>query len=190
MGLAAFGSLAAIRGLMPGVLGLAFGRRIFTLDLLALGPGRCSEFFDPKARVTPRPIIRRGKSGHHRAGCCASCKARAGAAFQSAVTDSVTENIPPGSTRRKVSSLRVRVKRWGKSPPRQRRRWRHEKPRLVQGKIGDWAARPIVAGMPHPPSLAQASFGGHGPSQDERERNNDRTLRKRGEQNPAYRPQS
>ncbi len=50
-------------------------------------------------------------------------------------------------------SFRVRVKRWGKSPPRQRRRWRHEKPLPVQGKIGGWTARPIATGMPHPPAL-------------------------------------
>ena len=35
---------------------LAFTGEIFTFRPLALGPGRCSEFFDPKARVTPRPI--------------------------------------------------------------------------------------------------------------------------------------
>jgi len=64
----------------------------------ALGPGRRSKFFDPKARVTPRPIeVWRGKSGHHRAGCCTSLTASAGTAFQGAVTDSVTENIPPGT---------------------------------------------------------------------------------------------
>ncbi len=53
-------------------------------------------------------------------------------------------------------SLKVRVKRWGKSPPRRRRRRRHEKPRPVQGKIGGWAARPIATGMPHPPSLRES----------------------------------
>ena len=52
-------------------------------------------------------------------------------------------------------SLRVRVKRWGKSPPRQRRRWRHEKPLPVQGKIGGWTARPIATGMPHPSPLTR-----------------------------------
>lgn len=51
---------------------------------------------------------------------------------------------------------RARVKRWGKSPPRQRRRWRHEKPRPVQGKIGGWTARPIATGMPHPASPCEA----------------------------------
>ena len=30
----------------------------------------------------------------------------------------------------------VRVKRWGKSPPRQQQCWRHGKPRAVQGQIG------------------------------------------------------
>jgi len=58
----------------------------------------------------------------------------------------------------------VRVKRWGKSPPRRRQRRRHDKPLPVQGKIGGWAARPIATGMPHPPALAGASAraeGGH-----------------------------
>jgi hypothetical protein len=64
---------------------------------LALGPGRRSKFFDPKARVTPCSIeVWRGKSGHRRAGCCASLKASAGAAAQAAATESVTENRPPG----------------------------------------------------------------------------------------------
>jgi len=86
-------------------------------------------------------------------------------------------------------SPRARVKRWGKSPPRRRRRRRHEKPHPVQGKIGGWVARPSATGMPHPPSLAQASFGGQ-------------VFREAGvremtteappgvEQNPAYRPQN
>src|SRR3954471_11604830 len=63
---------------------------------LALGPDRRSRFFDPKVRVMPRRLLTwRGKSGHRRAGCCASCKASAGVAHQSAATESVTENIPP-----------------------------------------------------------------------------------------------
>ena len=62
---------------------------------LALGPGRRSEFFDPKARVRPRPMeVRRGKSGHRRAGCRTSLTASAGATRQGVATDSVTENIP------------------------------------------------------------------------------------------------
>jgi hypothetical protein len=60
----------------------------------ALGPDRRSEFFDPKARLTPRPFleIRRGKSGHRRAGCRTSFTASVGGARQGASTDSVTEN--------------------------------------------------------------------------------------------------
>ena len=132
--------------------------------VLALGPGRRSEFFDPKVRVMPRPIeVRRGKSGHRRAGCRASFTASAGATFQGVATDSVTENIPPVrfAARRRA---RARVKRWGKSPPRRRRRRRHEKPLPVQGKIGGWAARPIATGMPHPaaPRAAWRKPGGAG----------------------------
>ncbi len=67
------------------------------LPSLALGLGCRSRFFDPKARLNSTSAVTwRGKSGHHRAGCCASRKASAGAAVQAAVTDSVTENIPPG----------------------------------------------------------------------------------------------
>ena len=133
------------------------------LSSLALGPGCRSRFFDPKARLTAAPVATwRGKSGHHRAGCCASRKASAGAAGQAAATDSVTENIPPFDRLRacpeqaaQAARRRARVKRWGKSPPRPPRGGRHEKPLLVQDKIGDWAARPIVSGMSHPPSLAR-----------------------------------
>ena len=48
----------------------------------------------------------------------------------------------------------VRVKRWGKSPPRRQRCRRQGKPNPVQDKIGDWTARPRVPGMSHPPALA------------------------------------
>lgn len=121
--------------------------------ILVLGPDSRSEFFDPKARVMPR----RPEFGEESPDTIGQDAARgqpsAGTAFQGVVTDSVTENIPPRSTRRKAGSIRVRVKRWGKSPPRRARAGRHEKPLPVQGKIGDWAARPIVSGMPHPASL-------------------------------------
>lgn len=43
----------------------------------------------------------------------------------------------------------VRVKRWGKSPPRRQQCRRHEKPSRVQGKIGDGVARSFVPGMSH-----------------------------------------
>jgi hypothetical protein len=101
---------------------------------LASGPGRCSAFFDPKVRGNPRPIVtRRGKSGHHRAGCRASFTASAGGMRQGMLTDSVTENRPPlerrgtraggGGAIPRPATLSLdpppaRVKRWGKSPPR------------------------------------------------------------------------
>ena len=153
-----------IRALRPvradGLLGVLNGacgraRRRGKVAPLALGPGRRSKFFDPKARVTPRPIeVWRGKSGHRRAGCCTSRKASAGAAGQAAATDSVTENKPPGGP---SEPARARVKRWGKSPPRPPRGGRHEKPLPVQDKIGDWAARPIVSGMSHPSVAARSA---------------------------------
>ena len=145
---------------------------------LALGPGRRSKFFDPKARVTPRPIeVWRGKSGHRRAGCCPSRKARAGAAGQAAATESVTENKPPGGP---LGGRQARVKRWGKSPPRPPRGGRHEKPLPVQDKIGDWTARPIVSGMSHPSAaerLRRAEGGRAGPKG--RERNDGRSAERR-----------
>ena len=155
---------------------------------LALGPGRRSEFFDPKVWGNPRPIeVRRGKSGHRRAGCHARFTASVGGARQGASTESVTENrqlLKIGKPNRTGM-----VKRWGKSPPRRRRRRRHEKPLPVQGKIGGWAARPIATGMLQPASLAQASSAGQVRRKAElREMTTE--APQGAEQNPAYRPQS
>ena len=160
---------------------------------MASGPGRCSEFFDPKVRGNPPPIaILRGKSGHHRAGCRASFTASAGGTLQGGSTDSVTENIPPDeSSRFEVGveeqsllpglvpdSCPARVKRWSKSPPRFARAGRHEKPHPVQGKIGGWTARPIATGMLHPPALFGATEGETGASPFER--NDDRSTARCG----------
>ena len=57
-------------------------------------------------------------------------------------TDSATENKPP-ALKSQISNLgfqRVRVKRWGKSPPLQAQARRHGKPHRVQGQIGDRGA--------------------------------------------------
>ncbi len=128
---------------------LAFARGIFTFFPLALGLGRCSEFFDPKARVTPRPITSerkvrtpQGRTLRQLQGERRRRVSRRGDG-QCHRKQTARSEPPQGG------SVGVRVKRWGKSPPRQRRRWWQEKPRLVQGKIGGWAARPIAAGMPH-----------------------------------------
>jgi hypothetical protein len=48
-------------------------------------------------------------------------------------TDSATEKIPPRATG-------VRVKRWGKSPPREAQATRHGKPHPVQDQIGNRGA--------------------------------------------------
>ncbi len=58
--------------------------------------------------------------------------------------ESATENIPPRGRRG------ARVKRWGKSPPLDRRRARHGKPRAEQGQIGE----------PTGPTPGSASDGG------------------------------
>ena len=88
---------------------------------------------------------------------------------------------------RRAGNRAVRVKRWGKSPPRPSRDGWQDKPLPVQGKIGGWVARPIAAGMSHPivgqvPDVGLARKGV--------EINDGRIPRKREAQNPAYRPQS
>jgi len=84
----------------------------------------------------------------------------------------------------------ARVKRWGKSPPRRRQRRRHEKPLPVQGKIGGWTARPIATGMLHSPASAQAGEGGRARRKAGLREMTAEPRPVRGEQNPAYRPQS
>ena len=74
-------------------------------------------------------------------------------------TESATENILPAACGCAVS-LPVRVKRWGKSPPRRRQRRRHGKPRQEQSRaaggrpVQEWnsslrvgcKSRPVTAG--------------------------------------------
>ena len=68
----------------------------------------------------------------------------------------------PQKTDRPPGNRRARVKRWVKSPPRLPRGRRQGKPGSVQGKIGDRAARPSIAGMSHlrGPFRAQARGAG------------------------------
>lgn len=132
-----------------------------TLGVLALGPGRRSEFFDPKVRAKPAPVLEsserkvrtpQGRMPHelHR-----KCGRRA-----SRRVDGQCHRKQVALLRSAKAELRrVIVKRWSKSPPRRRRRRRHEKPLPVQGKIGGWAARPIATGMPHPPMLLRSCGG-------------------------------
>ena len=88
---------------------------------------------------------------------------------------------------RRAGNRAVRVKRWGKSPPRSPRGGWQDKPLPVQGKIGGWVARPIAAGMSH-------SIAGQVPGVELARKgveiNDCRIPRKREAQNPAYRPQS
>ena len=85
-----------------------------------------------------------GKSGLRRA---ARLVTPGGWAGDGTATDSATENIPPAmatsvigrrqNLRRIYNCCRsVRVKRWGKSPPRRQQCLRHGKPRAVQDQIG------------------------------------------------------
>ncbi len=79
--------------------------------------------------AAPLPVrwYGRGKSELHGAGCWVTPR-------RGNPKESATENRPPaGET---TVSLRARVKRRGKSPPRSRRRERHGKPHPEQGQIG------------------------------------------------------
>jgi hypothetical protein len=75
-----------------------------------------------------------GKSGLRKAGYWLTARRLIG---DDESTDSATENIPPVFRK----ELPVRVKRWGKSPPRFRRRRWHGKPYLEQGQIGGRPSR-------------------------------------------------
>ena len=57
-------------------------------------------------------------------------------------TDSATETQTARLQRQSMTAgaVRVRVKRWGKSPPLQAQARRHGKPHRVQGQIGDRGA--------------------------------------------------
>jgi hypothetical protein len=106
-----------------------------------------------------------GKSGHRGLRCSKVGDQRAtrlvtpgGWIREDPATESATENKPPvrkarwaahlsGRPKEKpwvcvlqdgapASAAQVRVKRWGKSPPRRERLRRHGKPRVVQGQIG------------------------------------------------------
>ena len=146
---------------------------------LALGPGRRSKFFDPKARVTPRPIeVWRGKSGHRRAGCCTSRTASAGVAVQAAATDSVTENIPPAGS---PGNRQVRVKRWGKSPPRPAARRAARKTPSGARQNRRLGGPSISLGYVAPvrPARFRRAQGGRARSKG-RERNDDRSAARRG----------
>ena len=66
-----------------------------------------------------------GKSGLRRAGCRVT-------PGEGNLEESATENAKPPES----FAPRVRVKRWGKSPPRERQRKRHGKPHREQDQIG------------------------------------------------------
>ena len=165
-----------------------------TLGVLALGPGRRSEFFDPKVRAKPAPVLEsserkvrtpQGRMPHelHR-----KCGRRA-----SRRVDGQCHRKQVALLRSAKAELRrVIVKRWSKSPPRRRRRRRHEKPLPVQGKIGGWAARPIATGMLHPPSLRRSApeLRRTSPPRGGFERNDDRSVARRGTESglPAPKP--
>ena len=81
--------------------------------------------------------VGRGKSEHQRARCrvtrARSARIHAGGMSQGVSTESATEN----QTARASQEARVRVKRCGKSAPREAQATRHGKPHRVQGQIGN-----------------------------------------------------
>ena len=79
--------------------------------------------------------LRRGKSGHHRAGF----PAKAGGTRIKA-----SSRLVPQKTYRLLRE--ARVKRWGKSPPPQEQSSGQCKPNPMQDEIGDRAARPMIPG--------------------------------------------
>ena len=103
--------------------------------------GKPAEAAFPFQEVVIRSVptwVRRGKSGHHRAGF----PAKAGGARFKAGSRPV-----PQKTNRLL--WEVRVKRWGKSPPPQERSSGQCKPNPMQDEIGDRAARPMIPGTSH-----------------------------------------
>ena len=81
-----------------------------------------------------------------------------------------------------ASAAGVRVKRWGKSPPRRRRRRRHGKPRQEQGQIGIARGSPPGFFRPSDPGWPPEPAGNGGP------RGMVIGPPSGGSQNPAYRP--
>ena len=125
---------------------------------------------------------RRGKSGHRRAGRRARPRGQARAARVKARR----RTVPQRRYRLRGNSW-VRVKRWGKSPPRWPRGRRQGKPRPVHGKLGYGAAGPLVAGRPHSCGCGRRETGARGTEEPARretgvERNDRRSgvARRRG----------
>ena len=82
--------------------------------------------------------------------------------------------------RRWPARVQVRVKWWGKSPPRRGQPERHCKPRVVQDRTGEGLPARQSPGISRTPRKRGASL--------RRSERNDRTVpRKRDGQNPAYR---
>ena len=138
-----------------------------------------------------------------------------GCVREDAATESATETKPPVRSIRlppqwqagretfrpqrmagALASALVRVKRWGKSPPREQQCSRHGKPRAVQDQIGGegWLGPPPCSALRN--GVARFARIGYQPSG--RSLEPQRELRPRGmvaariagcaAQNPAYRP--
>ena len=91
--------------------------------------------------------LRRGKSGHHRAG------------FPTKAGGTRIKTSPRLVPQKKYRLLiEARVKWWGKSPPSQGQLSGQGKPNPMQDEIGNWAARPSVPGTSHPASAGTEIF--------------------------------
>ena len=100
-----------------------------------------SRFWKGGGSLSSKQFEGGGKSEHHRARCrvTQACSVEIHAGGDAA-------RRPDGQCHRKSyrprfgNEARVRVKRWGKSPPLQAQARRHGKPHRVQGQIGDHGA--------------------------------------------------
>ena len=133
----------------------------FSRWTLAARPGRSLRFQD-SGRAEGRSRRKPGEESPNSTGRdAAQPRFRRGYARETGPrgpsTDSATENIPPNRGRKTGV---VRVKRWGKSPPRFVQTKRHGKPRREQGQIGDpGAARSGFAQAERVPGMAAERNG-------------------------------
>jgi hypothetical protein len=135
----------------------------------------------PAGRAAAFPICRKAGNEESPGSTEKRCRLMAGGGDP---RESATESEPP------VNALRgqgaVRVKRWGKSPPRERQRKRHGKPHREQDRIGTprlgqpWQTFPVVSVRVGCVRKAATPFQDEWPPR----------LRRKSQaiQNPAYRP--
>ena len=165
------------------------------------GPGRRGRWTTPTGR-SPQALARLGRvdrARHDPLGePCADGRMAAGlrgrgksGLHEAAVPGNARPGQPEGKRHREQTACvraGARVKRWGKSPPRDGQPDRHGKPHREQCRIGA-SRRLIPSGISR-----QGRFSPRGPGWqlepvgDERAQRNGHPFPARGGQNPAYRP--